>query len=80
MVFNMYVCDWAPTSHVGGKTLIIPGTVSFQLHFIGKGILVFWKLSLEDFFRYIGQQYPTRGISSGSGIFVLRHLKCVSAK
>ena len=39
----------APTLHVTGKTSIIPWRVSFQLHFIGKVILVFWKLSLEDF-------------------------------
>ena len=41
--------NWALTSDVGGKTAIIPWRVSFQLHFTGKVIYVFWKLSLKGF-------------------------------
>ena len=37
---------------------------SFQLPFIGKVILVFWRLSVEGFYRYLWQQYAARGIFS----------------
>ena len=44
------------------KPTIIPQRVSFQLHFTGKVGLVFWKLSLDDIYRHLGQQYAARGI------------------
>ena len=47
----------APTSHVEGKIPRFPGTVSLQLNFIGIVGLAFWKLFLEDFYRYLRQQY-----------------------
>ena len=42
-----------------GKTLN-PGRVRFQLNFIGKVGLVFWKLSLEDFTGISGNNKPIK--------------------
>ena len=54
-----FLVNWVPTSYVGSKIPGIPGRISFHLHFIWKVGLVFWKLSLEDFYRYLRQQYAT---------------------
>ena len=63
---KFFLVNWAPTLHAGGKILRIPGRVSLQLHFKGKVGLVFWKLPVEDFYRYLRQQHATQGIFCSS--------------
>ena len=47
-----FFSELGPNFKCQGK--FIPWRVNFQLHFIGKVIPVFWKLSLGSFYRYLG--------------------------
>ena len=54
-IFNKsMLVNWALASQIGGRTPIIPGRVTFQLQFIRMVSLVFWKLSLEGFYKCLG--------------------------
>ena len=54
--------ELGPTLHLGGKTPIIPKNFCFRLYYIEKVGLVIWKLSLEDFNKYLRQQSAAGGI------------------
>ena len=51
--------DLIPSFTCWRENSIIPQRAHFQLLFIRNVRLVFWKLFLEDFNRYLGQQYAT---------------------
>ena len=71
----MFLVNGASTSHVGGKTTIIPVRDSFQLHLLRKVIPVSWKLSLEGFQRYLSNNMPPQAFP----LFILCGVKFAHA-
>ena len=65
--------NWASTLHDGEIISIIAGGVSYQLHFIGKVILVSWKLSLEGFTGISGNNMLTKAFPLVSKVIRYYH-------